>query len=294
MRGFASGLFILIGALLTFPAAIAIWEQRVLTDRDAFIEVGQDVLAVDAVQDRLTEEITSEIEDVAAANGIDLPTTGIAGALAAGQAEALTRTVVAQLPDSVLGEQVLSLTHAALLAVIDNENDRLEASNDEVRVNLRPAIEQVILAFEPIIPELGDIELPPDTGEIVIIQEEDVSLAFQAARWFDGAAWYIALVPVAFYALALLIASNRQMALALTGISLVVAAGGRILLYEGPFRRLTIDGVAESRAEAAPATAGVYDTVIDSLISQEMLLVAAGAGIVVLSTVWWGLKRISG
>lgn len=294
MRGFSAALVILLGALLTFPSAIALWEQRVLTNREAFIALGQDVLREEAVQDRLTERVTEEIEEVAAANGIVLSRGGAAGSLAFSQAEALTAVVVSGLADSPLGEQVLVLTHEAVLTAIDNDRDVLGASEDQIVINLRPAIDEVLTGFTPLIPALNDIEVPEGAGEMVIVQEEDAALAFQAVRWFDGVAWYIALLPLGCLAIALLIGPNRPLVLLLGGGALIATAAVRILFYDVLLRDAVVDAVAENRADLRPAAAAIYDSVAAGLVAQEMLLIAIGVFCIAGGAVWWGLRRTGG
>lgn len=293
MRGFTTGLLILIGAVLTIPASIAVWEQRVLTNREEFIKVGQDVLAEPAVQDRLTERVSEEITELARANNIEMPGP-ITGAIARNQITNLTREVVESLPDSLIGRQVLIATHEAVLTAIDNDRDIVTSSSDEIRINLQPALETIIDAISIIVPPLRGIELTGETGQFVIVQEEDAAIAFRAMRWFDGAAWYIAAVPVVVFALAVLIAPSRPIALALIGAAIIVAAGLRILFYEGPLRTLITDGVSEGRPELQPAATAVYDQIAASIVSQEMLIIVAGIGIAVFGVAVLGLKKVSG
>jgi hypothetical protein len=282
-------LLVLIGALLTFPASAAVWEQRVLMDQDAFVGLGQDILRDPAVQERLTERIDADTETVAEANGYSFPDNA-AGNLARNQAEGLTRVVVSQLPESVIGEQALIAGHRAIVAVIDNDNDRLTASNDEVRFNFRPITEQVLGTFQQAIPNFPKVTLPPGTGEVVIVEKKDVAFAFTAARWFDGAAWYIAVLPVIAYAGALIVASNRQVTLFLIGLSAVLAAGVRVIIYDGLLRRIVVDNVVDDAA-LRPVARGIYDLIAASLVSQDMVLLVAGIFVIVASIVWWAIKR---
>jgi hypothetical protein len=289
VRGAFAVLLVLIGALLTFPASAAVWEQRVLMDQDAFVGLGQEILQQPAVQERLSQRITEDTEAVAAANGYSFPDT-IAGNLARNQAANLTRVVVGQLPQSPIGEQALITAHRAIVAVVDNDNDTLTSANDEIRFDFRPITEQVLATFEQVIPNFPKLTLPPGTGEVVIVEERDVSFAFRAARWFDGAAWYIAALPLIAYAGALLVASNRQMTLFLIGLSALIAAGLRIAIYEGPLQRIVIENVVDDVA-LRPAARGIYDPIAASLVAQDMVLLVAGIFVIVASIVWWAVKR---
>lgn len=279
MRASVAALLIFIGAVLTFPASLAVWEQRVIADRDGFVELGQEILRNDAVQDRLTERILADTTTVLEANGLFI-TSGIIGGLGRVQAESLTRVIVEELSDSLIGVQALETAHRALMVVIDDKSDTLGVSGDAIFMNFRPVIERVIAAFETFLPGGRQVVLPQGIGEVVIVEEEDVAFAFEAARLFDGYAWFIAVTPLAFFAAALVIASNRRMALVLIGIGVVLAAGLRILIYYGPLRSVVLDKVVDDPA-LRPAAEGIYDTVASSLVSQEIIVVVAGLVILV-------------
>jgi hypothetical protein len=289
LRGSITVLLILVGAVLTFPASLAVWEQRVIADRDGFVNLGQEIFEDQAVQDRLTEQIIEDTNTVLEANGLVI-TSSILTGLGRGQTELVTRAIVEELPQSVIGVQALDTAHVAVMAVIDDESQTVGVSGDDVFVNFRPVIERVTQTFETFLPGSRQVVLPEGIGEVVIVQEDDVSFAFQAARLVDGYAWFIAAFPFALFAAALVVAANRQMALLVIGISVIAAAGLRILIYEGPLRSIVIDNVVDE-AGLRPAARGVYDAIAASIVAQEMLLIVAGLAMVVVSTVWWGLRR---
>src|SRR5262245_31730379 len=54
-------LLIIVAAVLTLPASVAAWEQRVLMNEDRFVEVGNEVLSKDAVQRELAKAISQDI-----------------------------------------------------------------------------------------------------------------------------------------------------------------------------------------------------------------------------------------
>lgn len=287
MRNALAVLLVLIGALLTFPGSAAIWEQRVLTNQDAFVGLGQEVLREPAVQDRIAARVTEDVITVAEANGYSF-SNGLATTVARNQMESMTRAIVRDLPSSAIGERALITTHDTLLAVI--ENDRVRSNGDEIRVDFRPLVEQVLQTIENLLPSFPRLVLPEGVGEVVIVEEHDVAIAFRAARWFHGAAWYLAVLPAIAFAAALIVAANRQLVLFLIGLSAVIAAGLRIVIYEGPLRRIVIDNVVDDAA-LRPAARGIYDPIAASLVSQEMVLLAAGIFVIVVSIVWWAVKR---
>jgi hypothetical protein len=289
LRNALAVVFVLIGAVLTVPASLAFWEQRVLTDRDGFVELGQDVFEKPAVQQQIASRIVADTEEIAAANGYSIP-SGPAGNFARLQIETLTRSIVAQLPQSPIGETALVAAHEAVVTVIDDDNERLTSSGDEVRVNFRPVVEEVLGTLQSTIPGFPRVTLPQGTGEFVIVQKEDAALAFRTVRFLDGIAWYIAALPVAAFVVALVIASNRVVMLLLAGLATVLAAGAQIAFLQGPFRDSLIDNAVDDPA-LRPAALGIYDAVADSLIAQEMLLFVGGIFVIVFAIVLLALKR---
>jgi hypothetical protein len=60
MRTLASIVLLLAAGALTLPAALAAWEQRVLTNEGRFIELGNKVLSKDPVQQELADALTDD------------------------------------------------------------------------------------------------------------------------------------------------------------------------------------------------------------------------------------------
>src|SRR5687767_1053576 len=61
MRASLALLLLLVGGALSLPAAVAAWEQRVLTNEGRFIELGNEVLTKDAVQQKIADVLTEDV-----------------------------------------------------------------------------------------------------------------------------------------------------------------------------------------------------------------------------------------
>jgi hypothetical protein len=230
LRIILTSLLILLGSLLTFPASLAVWEQRVLMDEERFVAVGRDVLEQDAVQSALAQRIAAEVIGSTLLDP-DVPPEA-SRLVAAG--------IVRQLPESPIGDEALRRSHALLVRLVRDE--RLTAQEDSIVLDLRPVVERVLEGLD-IAGQggTGGIELPEGAGQVTLVHEADLTLAFRMARLFDTTAWYIAALPLVVFALAVIVSPARLMTLALIGLVVALLAGLRIFLIGGPVESLLID-----------------------------------------------------
>jgi hypothetical protein len=267
LRAILAALLVLLGALLTFPASLAVWEQRVLMDEDRFVAMGNDVLAEEPVQDA----IASRIVDAIQAGGADPLILRV-----------VVNGVVGQLPGSGPGDQALLRTHALLRGLLRAE--RLAGDGDEIVLDLSDVAAATLAAAG-----LSD-DVPPVPVRIVLVQEQDLSSAFRVARWFDGAAVYIALLPVVAFALALLLAPNRPVVLGAIGVVVLATALLRIGVIEGPADALVTEA-ALLRSEARAAAEATYDVVAATAVRQELVTAGIGLVLVMAAAAWALLQR---
>jgi hypothetical protein len=260
LRGSLALLLLLIGAGLTFPASVALWEQRVLMDEQRFIALGDEVLAEEPVQRLLTERIADEA-------------VAIEPRLPPEAARLLAQRIVRQLPKSDISADALSRSHEVLRRLVREEGVRPE--EDAIILDLSSVVARVIdeRGLGSLTPQRAIV--PPDTGRFVIVQREDVTQAFGAARWFDSAATYIVLAPLAAFALALIVAHNRPLTLFGAGVLVALAAAARIALLQGSFETRLVDA-ALLDASARPAALAVYDQLAGSFMQQDVLVLAGG------------------
>jgi hypothetical protein len=276
LRFFLSLALIFCGSLLVLPASAATWEQRVLKDEHRFVTLGQEALRQPAIQD----EITNRIVEEAIAFEPRLTTEA---------ARALGGAVVEELPESNLGEDVLQGSHALLVRVLEDRS--LRAEDDTVVLDLRPVVDGLVAGINSALPPSERVEVPPEIGRIVLVQEKDFALAFSAARVFDRYAILVALSPVVAFALAILVAPARLLALALCGIGVAVAAGVLIALLDGPLATHAVDAALISPG-AREAAMEVYEVVAANVIQQEYVVFIAGLTLAIGASVLAFLRTL--
>jgi hypothetical protein len=256
VRSFLAVLLVLVATALTFPATLAVWQQRVIMDRTSFVALSNDVLEKDAVQVALAERLATDV-------------TAVDPRLETSTARSIALAVLAGLPGTPAADTALSATHSLLVNLIRNE--RLDTEAGTIVFDLRPVIDQVLADIG-----LNAVQLPADTGRIVLIRSEDLTAALRTARFLDSAAPFVVAAPAVVLLLALLIAPNRSLMLALAAVAIAAAAGVRILLLESALGgRLIDDALLDPDARAA-ATA-TYDVLAASLIRQEVVVMLIGA-----------------
>ena len=264
-------MLVLLGGLLAFPASVALWEQRTLNDEAQFVSLGHEILREKPVQDAIAGTIARQIRE---GGGVDPGGRGIIDR----NIEGLTRGIVSGLVDSEVGDAALRQTYAValVLAEVDSAQRPVEMQGDKLIFDLRPAVRSLVADVEALDPLLrGRIVLPPDAGLIVIAEGENIRLGLDVFRIVDRAAPVLIVLPLIAFGLALLVASNRWLALLLIG---VVVAGGallRIILLQGPIDSLLVDLVAGD-ALYGDAGVAVYGRLVSSFVRQDVLVLAGG------------------
>ncbi|MPZ49659.1 MAG: hypothetical protein GEU75_10260 [Dehalococcoidia bacterium] len=267
LRSLFAVLFIVAGAALSFPASVAVWEQRVLMDEDEFVSVGQDVLRGQAVQSRLTDRVAQE------ALAIEPGLSPEAGRLLAGG-------IVQQLPESAIGEESLRRAQALLVRLVRDE--ALSAEDDSIVLDLGPVLERIVTSLNLELPASERIQLPPAAGQIVLVQETDLTLAFRLARLFDATAIYIAALPLLAFALAILTAPSRLLAFGACGAVVAATSGLKIVLIEGALATRLVDA-ALIEASARAAAIETYDAVAATFVQQEFVFLVGGLTVAIAS-----------
>jgi hypothetical protein len=272
LRFLLSFLLILTGALLTFPATLAVWERRDLMDRQQYIDTGNELLKKPGVQAALTERLTN---DILAYN--PFAPRELVRPVAAG--------IVAQLPDSDISQTVLTASYLSLYEWVRGD---LSSEGDTIYLDFTPMIDQ---ALANVGLNAARLRLPPETTRVILVQRQDLADAFRAARWFDKAAPFIALAPLVAFGLAFLVASDRGLALILTGAAVIGGAVLRIVALQGPLRDRSVEqALVSGSAEAAARE--VYDAIVASFVRQDVMLIAVAAAVMAIGLFFSVTRRV--
>jgi hypothetical protein len=279
LRNFLAFVFILIGALLTFPASLALWEQRVLMNEERFVALGKEVLQRDAVQDALTDRVAAEGE-------------AIEPRVPAPAQRVVASNIVRRLPESQIGAEALRRIYEVVHRLI-SEDGAVQPEGEVIVLDLHPVVENVASDINQQLPRAQRVEVPPSAGRIVLVQEPDVAFAFRVARWFDGIAWYLVALPLVAFGIALLVASNRPLALMGAGMLVALTDLLRIYLVHGPVETQLIDAalLVPSAREAGRET---YDAIANTFVKQEWWVVIGGIAAAIFGLVLLPIRAVLG
>ena len=299
MRTFIAGFLVVIGALLTIPGSVAVWQERVFLDEDTFVSTIDEAFEQEDVQVAIADQLTdvimerAEIEDRIArglANleenrGEDLallegPLTGLAREAVF---RASLRLIEAQ-PLEEVREAALRSTHRLITALVFDDQAVIAVSGDDLVLDLGAVLEEVIN-------DLGgddggllaQIDLPDDAGKIVIAENADVANVLDIVGVLDDVSPWVAVVAVAILALAVLISPHRRSTVIFIGVAVAVVSAIGLATIEWPLRELSTDAIASTEAGNAAAKA-IYDVFLRSFQRQQLFLVVVGVGMAVVGS----------
>jgi hypothetical protein len=303
-RFLAVSVLIFLGGILSIPAAIAIWQEREIQDEDAFVQNLQDITNDEDVQVVLAARLTDRIlirtdlreriseglanleerADSDAARGLRL----LAAPLTRLARETINRICLDILRsdafDTIL-ETAARAAHRAVMAVIQNERGLIQQNNEQVVLNLRPVIVQVVedLAGERAEAALMRVDIPEDAGMIVISEEAEHPWLWRLARRIDDINPIVPIITALAFLLAIVVAKSRRRALIATGATLAVVSGLMILALAAPLKELATTWPPTD--EGKQATKNVYDILLDSFQRQQAFIVIFGLGLVLVASV---------
>jgi hypothetical protein len=310
IRLLVASFLIILGGVLSIPAAISIWQERQIQDEDNFVSTTTEVFEDEQVQvvlaTRLTEVIMTQTDiqqyisdglvDLEDRAGTNVP-AGIK-LLAAPLTRLATQTVYDICLDilqsdafSTVLETALRTTHKAVMAVIKDDSALLSETNGQVILNLRPVIEQVVqeLAGDRGQEALSQLNIPDDAGQIVIRDQAENPWIWKVAKWVDDFDPIIPIVTAIVFLLAIAIARSRRRAIIATGATLAIVAGLTLLALGAPVKELATSWPKTD--EGKEATKQAYDIILNSFRRQQFITVLFGLGMVAVASAA-GDKRV--
>jgi hypothetical protein len=302
LRSTIAGFLLVLGALLSIPASLAVWQDRAVLDEDRFVATANEALADDAVQQALAQHMTDEV-----LARLDVQSI-IAGRpdLAALQAVLPTaiRDTVYDVCLTVLRSDSLAPTrdsmlrtaHRAVKALLLGDSRFIQQNGERVMLDLRPMIYEVVRQLG------GDIAVQraqtlagPDFGTLVLVQKSDVRWVRDIGDWVDRANPLLPVLAGAALLAAIAIAVNHLRMVAWAGGALVLGVVLTLLLLHGPVRELATGWVDNSGDRAAAHA--TYDAFLDSFQAQEIvlgLLALVVGGPALLASLWQRLMGSRG
>ncbi len=228
-RSILAWVLFVLGTLIVFVGSLTLWVKRQALDTDSWVNTSSNLLENDDVREALSVYIVDQLYasgDPQAVLEQRLPPNlqglagPIAGALRQPAVEGIDRLL--QRPRvQALWEDVNRVAHQELLAVLnDDTRGNITTGSGTVTLNLRTLV--VNIGTELGFGEELDARLPPNAGQIVILQSDQLEAAqngVKAIKWMSALVIVIAL---ACYAGAIWLARGRRSMLRNVGTALLV------------------------------------------------------------------------
>ena len=284
-----------LGTLIIFVGSLTVWVRRQALDTDAFVRTSSDVLEDDDVRAALSVYIVDQLyanADPQAALEQRLPTNlqglagPIAGALRQPAVEGVDRFL--QRPRvQATWEELSRVTHQELLAVLENET----------RGNITTGEGTVTLHLNTLIANIGQelgfgenlaARLPPDAGQIVLLQSDQLEAAQTGVKAIKWMSWLVILIAFACYAAAIWLARGRREMLRNVGIALLLV-GILLLVVRRVVGNYIVDALASGESvRDAVGSAWIIGTSLLSEVAWALIVY----GVVILIGTWLaGLSR---
>jgi hypothetical protein len=273
---------VILGSVLAFLSVFAIWTERQALNTDDWVSTSGRLLENSTIRaavgeylvDQLYEnvDVRKELEDVFPNDAKELagPAAGGLRQVAGDGANKVLETSTAQ----GLWEESNRTAHEQLLAVLEDKKEAV--STEEGRVSLNLAGLLTNLAEQVGIGESLADKLPPEAGQIEILESEELKTAQNIAIAVKGLALVLSLLTfVAFAAAIYLSRDGRWVTVLLSGIGLV-AAGFAVVVARHIAGGIVVDQLVKTESvQPAGEAAWSIGTSLMTSIATTVIVVGA-------------------
>jgi hypothetical protein len=279
-RATAVWIVLVLAGLLLLLSSFAVWINRVALNTSVFTDTSSSLLDNDqirsAVANRAVDELFANV-DVQAELEAQLPADyqGLSGAATAGLRQASYQIVDRALEQPVfqdLFRVALEESHTTLVQVLEGGGDRVSTSEGEVTLDLRAII---IEAADRI--GIGDQvvdRIPADAGRIVILRSDQLDTAQNVFQLLKTLAWFLPLLTLAAFGLAVWLARDRRRAV--RGIGAVLVVVGLVGLVAARLTRNYVVDALVARRDDRDAASDAWDILTDLMRGSFRLMIVVG------------------
>ena len=273
MRNSFAVMLVIIGALLCFPASLALWEQRTLAKEEPFVELGRDIIDEEPVQSAIARAVVEQVRGISGVRQVEQSTRLNLDTIAQGAVTTLVQTD----EDDVALRGVYQTTRA----LADLDKDTVQRDGDELIIDLRPTIRRVLDGLTADVPALRAVELPEGVGIVSVADGRNVGIALDAWRAIDKSAPVLIVLPLIPFVLAVIVASGRGFTVFLIGAAIAGGAALRIFLLQGPLDSL-IEDLITGDSVYGDAGFAVYSRIVASYARLEVTVLIGGVVVAVV------------
>jgi hypothetical protein len=267
---------LVLGTILAFAAIFSVWVNRQALNTDNWVNTSTRLIQNEEVRSRLADYLANELvanADIEGSLREALPprlaplATAAAGGLEQLAPQAAER-LFATPRFEALWEAANRKAHEELLQVLDGGSSSVSTANGEVKLQLGAVLAQ--LGEGSGVGEALAKKLPPEAGEITILESGELSLAQDVAKLLRKLPIALTLAALLCFALAVYLSPRRREALRSVGFAFVVA-GLLSLGLRGFAGTYVVSGLSRTTA-AEPAVEAVW-----SIGTSELVTIATSA-----------------
>jgi hypothetical protein len=252
---------IVLAAIIGLLAALNVWVKRQALDTNNFANASSQLIENDDIRNALSVYLVNQLYDnvdVAQALEQRLPpaTKPLAAPLATALQPALVRST-----DTLLGrprvqqafENSVRRAHQLFIAVLDGKHGILVSTNDNVVLNLRPILVQLV--DQTGVGERILQQLPPDAGQITVMQGNQLETARTGVKVIRAMSYFLLFLVLALIAAAIWIARGRRRTMLLAAGASFVIIGLIVLVVHRLAGSYVIDALTNNPDAKKPVTA---------------------------------------
>ena len=291
---------IVVATILAIVSVMTTWVRTQALDTDQWVSASSDLLAEPVVQQALATYLTDELFDQAdvtqeLADALPDQLSGLAGPLTAALRPPAT-DAVEQLVGSPRFAQAWAranrVAHQTLVGVLRGEGTEVvSTSGGAITLDLGDAL--VAIGGDLGVSDSTLARIPPDAGQVVVFQSDQLASVQQTVRVLDALSWFLFIVVVGLYALAVVLARGRRReSLREVGVGLVIA-GVTVILLRAIAIRTGVDVLVTDAGNRE--LAGLVGKVGTELL-QQMAVAGILYGVLFLVFAWmlgphrWALR----
>ncbi len=227
---------VVVATCIAVLSSLTTWVKTQALDTDEWVTTSSELLADPEIQEELSVYLTDQlfsVVDVAAELELLLPEqlSGLAGPLAGalrGPANEAVDQVLASRRFAELWSAANRFAHEKIVAILRDETSAATSVEDgtvtlELGVIIRSLGESLGL------PDSALDRIPPDAGQITLFQSDELASAQTGVQILDFLSWFLFVVVVLLYALAVFLARDRRERM-LSTVGIALAIGGVAVL----------------------------------------------------------------
>jgi hypothetical protein len=280
-RIIAARTLVVLGVVLVLVSLLANFVRREALDRDTFRSTSQQLIANEDIRNQVAAAMVDQLYanvDVAGVLEQRLPENlqPLAAPLAGLGREAIDRgaqELLARPRVQSLFVDASSLAQEQVRRVLENDTPRVETTNGNVVLDLRPLVVRLGDRFG----FLGNLDqqLPPNAAQITILQADNLETAQTVTQGLKAVANWIWIPAILCWAVALwLVPGRRRREVRAIGIGLIVA-GIALLVIRRLAGSYLVDNLTQSDS-VRPAVSAFWEILSDGLAEGAWVVVVVG------------------